>query len=160
MTFKKVLIDSSNSRPIKTSKKVIFKGVFGRYFHWKRYPSIVNKKFCKVALSSLKSFPTPCPCSLSLLFSEAKTKRPGALEPGIQSSRSVVEMITRLTMSQRSYPICYKNPFLASAHSTWTEVSCLKAPSMRISLHHWQGKTGDLHTYKKFVNNWSRFRWR
>ena len=75
----------------------------------------VNKKFCKVALSSLKSVPTPCPRSFSLLFSGAKTKRPGALEPGIQSSRSMVEMITRLTMSQRSFPICYKNPFLASA---------------------------------------------
>jgi len=73
----------------------------------------VNKKFCKVALSSLKSVPTPCPRSFSLLFSGAKTKRPGALELGIQLSRSMVEMITRLTMSQRSFPICNKNPLLA-----------------------------------------------
>ena len=75
----------------------------------------VNKKFCKMELSSLESVPTPCPRSYPLLLWGAKTKRPGALEPGIQSSRSMVEMITRLTMSQRSFPICCKNPLLASA---------------------------------------------
>ena len=74
----------------------------------------VSEKFCKVELSSLESVPTPCPRSYPLLLWGAKTKRPGALEPGIQSSRSMVEMITRLTMSQRSFPIFYKSPFLAS----------------------------------------------
>ena len=41
-------------------------------------------------------------------------------------------------------PFAVKIPFYPQ-HSTWTEVSCLKAPSMRISLYYWQGKTGDLH---------------
>ena len=80
-----------------------------------RPSSVLTKKSERWHCLVKKIVPTPCPCSFSLLFSGAKTKRPDALEPGIQSSRSMVEMITRLTMSQRSFPFCCKNPFLAPA---------------------------------------------
>ena len=54
--------------------------------------------------------------SFALLLWGAHTKRPGALEHGIQSSRPMVEIIIILTMSKRSFIICGKNTFLASEH--------------------------------------------
>ena len=43
------------------------------------------------------------------VFQEAMNKKYGKV-----TLFSLKEMITRLTMSQRSFPICYKNPFLVS----------------------------------------------
>ena len=78
----------------------------------KSHPFPVNKNSCKVALLCLLNVPTPCPDSFFLLFWGAKTKRPGALEAGYQSPRSIVEMIARLTISQRSFLICSKKTTL------------------------------------------------